>query len=201
MLSQACLQELRSSWLPHVTNAALDRVIDLLDKGSPLLIHGSFTRAIPEGRVHWRIDGQALHGLESGFTLPELCALYLSRNLLEAVAGSPFQRDLTTAVARLEKMLAPRWRAFLDRLPSVLAAATHIGWNHPRTEHLAHDAGIVWLSQVVGMNPAFSRVIREWDACGSCDWEVRGELLRILKEHRRERQQPVAAEALVPVEV
>jgi proteasome accessory factor B len=75
-----------------------------------------------QGRVRWRIDGQALHGLESGFTLPELCALYLSRNLLEAVAGTPFQRDLTNAFARLEKMLSPRMRQFLDRLPSVLAA-------------------------------------------------------------------------------
>jgi proteasome accessory factor B len=75
-----------------------------------------------EGRVRWRIDGQALHGLESGFTLPELCALYLSRNLLEAVAGNPFQRDLTNAFARLGKMLSPRMRQFLDRLPSVLAA-------------------------------------------------------------------------------
>jgi proteasome accessory factor B len=74
------------------------------------------------GRVRWRIDGQAFHGLESGFTLPELCALYLSRNLLEAVAGTPFQRDLTNAFARLEKMLSPRMRQFLDRLPSVLAA-------------------------------------------------------------------------------
>jgi predicted DNA-binding transcriptional regulator YafY len=74
------------------------------------------------GRVKWRIDGQVLHGLESGFTLAEICALYLSRNLLEAVAGTPFQRDLTNAFARLEKMLSPRMRQFLDRLPSVLAA-------------------------------------------------------------------------------
>ena len=74
------------------------------------------------GRVTWRIDGQALHGIESGFTLPEICALYLSRNLLEAVAGTPFQRDLNNAFARLEKMLSPRMRQFLDRLPSVLAA-------------------------------------------------------------------------------
>ena len=74
------------------------------------------------GRVRWRIDGQVLHGLESGFTLAEICALYLSRNLLEAVAGTPFQRDLTNAFARLEKMLSPRMRQFLDRLPSVLAA-------------------------------------------------------------------------------
>ena len=75
-----------------------------------------------DGHVQWRIDGQVLKGLETGFTLAELCALYLSRNLLEAVAGTPFQRDLTNAFARLEKMLSPRMRQFLDRLPSVLAA-------------------------------------------------------------------------------
>jgi proteasome accessory factor B len=74
------------------------------------------------GRVRWRIDGRVLHGMESGFTLSELCALYLSRNLLEAVAGTPFQRDLTNAFSRIEKLLSPRMRQFLDRLPSVLAA-------------------------------------------------------------------------------
>jgi predicted DNA-binding transcriptional regulator YafY len=74
------------------------------------------------GHVRWRIDGRALGGLETGFTLSELCALYLSRNLLEAVAGTPFQRDLTNAFGRLEKLLSPRMRQFLDRLPSVLAA-------------------------------------------------------------------------------
>jgi proteasome accessory factor B len=63
-----------------------------------------------------------LKGLETGFTLAELCALYLSRNLLEAVAGTPFQRDLTNAFERLGKMLSPRMRQFLDRLPSVLVA-------------------------------------------------------------------------------
>jgi proteasome accessory factor B len=75
-----------------------------------------------DGHVRWRIDGQILKGIETGFTLAELCALYLSRNLLEAVAGTPFQRDLTNAFGRLEKMLSPRMRQFLDRLPSVLAA-------------------------------------------------------------------------------
>jgi predicted DNA-binding transcriptional regulator YafY len=75
-----------------------------------------------DGRAHWRLDGQVLKGLETGFTLAELCALYLSRNMLEAVGGTPFQRDLTLAFARLEKMLSPRMRQFLDRLPQVLAA-------------------------------------------------------------------------------
>ena len=75
-----------------------------------------------DGRVRWRLDGQVLKGLETGFTLAELSALYLSRNLLEAVAAAPFGRDLTNAFGRIEKMLSPRMRQFLDRLPSVLAA-------------------------------------------------------------------------------
>ena len=44
-----CIQELRNEWLPHVTDAALTRMIELLEKGSPLLIHGAFTKALPMG--------------------------------------------------------------------------------------------------------------------------------------------------------
>jgi predicted DNA-binding transcriptional regulator YafY len=72
--------------------------------------------------VKWRLDGQVLKGIDTGFTLSELCALYLSRNILEAVAGTPFQRDLTNAFERLAKMLSPLMRRFLDRLPTVLVA-------------------------------------------------------------------------------
>jgi proteasome accessory factor B len=75
-----------------------------------------------DGRVKWRLDGHVLKGVETGFTLAELCALYLSRNILEAIAGTPFQRDLTNAFERLARMLSPRMRQFLDRLPSVLVA-------------------------------------------------------------------------------
>jgi hypothetical protein len=49
MLSQECVRELRSSWLPHLTDSGLSRLIDLLETGSPLLIHGSFSRAVPMG--------------------------------------------------------------------------------------------------------------------------------------------------------
>lgn len=89
----------------------------LQEAGFPL-----FDERDEEGRARWRLDGQVLKGLETGFTLRELCALYLSRNLLEAVAGTPFQRDLVLAFERLEKLLSPRMRQFLDRLPQVLVA-------------------------------------------------------------------------------
>jgi hypothetical protein len=43
------LVEFRSAWLPHITDGGLNRLIDLLDKASPLLVHGAFTRALPMG--------------------------------------------------------------------------------------------------------------------------------------------------------
>lgn len=91
-----------------------------------------------DGRARWRLDGQVLKGIETGFTLAEMCALYLSRNMLEAVAGTPFQRDLRLAFGRLEKMLSPRMRQFLDRLPAVLVAKAG-----PRARGAASSADIV----------------------------------------------------------
>lgn len=128
MLSQACRQELETTWLPNITDPGLDRVIDLLEKGSPLLIHGSFIRAVPQGCL-----------------------------------------------------------------------ATHIAWNHPRTAGLGHDAGIVWLSKVAGMNPALSRVIRDWDACSKCDWQMRADLLEILKQCRQGRRTSKVADVEAPM--
>jgi hypothetical protein len=49
MLTPECLGEMRSAWLPNMTDSGLERLISLLEKGSPLLIHGCFTRAVPMG--------------------------------------------------------------------------------------------------------------------------------------------------------
>jgi hypothetical protein len=117
MLSQECVYELRSSWLPNLTDAGLDRLIDLLETGSPLLIHGCFTRSVPMGCL-----------------------------------------------------------------------ATHAAWHHPRTAHLTIEAGISWLHQVAGLNPATSLVIREWDRRGAHDWQLRAELAAILRQERKARR-------------
>jgi hypothetical protein len=117
MLTHECERELRSSWLPNLTDAGLDRLIDLLEKASPLLIHGCFTRSVPMGCL-----------------------------------------------------------------------ATHAAWHHPATAGLTFEAGISWLHQVAGLNPATSHVIREWDRRGANDWQLRAELAVILREEREARR-------------
>ncbi|HEY1191075.1 MAG TPA: hypothetical protein VGE74_25805 [Gemmata sp.] len=48
-MPQNPIAEFRASWLPHITQDGLARIIELLAKGSPLLIHGAFTRTVPMG--------------------------------------------------------------------------------------------------------------------------------------------------------
>lgn len=49
MPSPNILAEFREAWLPHVTDAGLLRLTELLRQASPLLIHGMFTSAVPMG--------------------------------------------------------------------------------------------------------------------------------------------------------
>jgi hypothetical protein len=72
MLSLECVRELRSQWLPNITDPGLDRLIDLLEKGSPLLIHGCFTRTVPMGclatHAAWNHPRTAHLTLDAGIT-------------------------------------------------------------------------------------------------------------------------------------
>lgn len=65
-----CLNELRDEWFPHTTDAGLDRLINLLETGSPLLIHGAFTRAMPMGclatHIAWHHPETADYTLDAG---------------------------------------------------------------------------------------------------------------------------------------
>jgi hypothetical protein len=49
MLTPECLHELRTTWLPNMTDAGLSRLIELLERASPLLIHGCFAKSVPMG--------------------------------------------------------------------------------------------------------------------------------------------------------
>src|SRR6516225_7875845 len=122
MLSSDCLREWRSAWLPNLTDAGLARLLDLLEKGSPLLISGCFTGAIPMGCL-----------------------------------------------------------------------ASHAAWNHPETAHLNIEAGITWLHEVAGLNPALSCVLREWDQRGAADLGLRTDLVAELRDEQVRRNAPAPA--------
>jgi hypothetical protein len=123
MASHDPITEFRADWLPQVTDEGLSRILELLKKASPLLIHGAFTRAVPMGCL-----------------------------------------------------------------------ASHIAWNHPTTCRLQHDAGIVWLSKIAGLNPATSAVILAWDRDGCSNFELRSALIGACQEEQDYRASTASEE-------
>ena len=79
-------------------------------------------RSRDDGRTRWLLNGQAFKGLAAGLTISELCALYFSGTLLGSLAGTPFRSEVESAFGKLSTALTPHMRAFLDRLPRVVAA-------------------------------------------------------------------------------
>jgi hypothetical protein len=66
------LLEWRSSWLPNIPTSALLRLQELLEKDSPLLVSGCFTRAIPMGclasQIAWHHPRTAHLTVDAGIT-------------------------------------------------------------------------------------------------------------------------------------
>ncbi len=62
--------EFVAHWLPHTTTAGLNRLIELLEKNSPLLIHGQFTQACVQGclasHLAWNHPATSHLGDEAG---------------------------------------------------------------------------------------------------------------------------------------
>ncbi len=105
--------------LCNVTTRTIRRDLQALEEsGFPLFDD----RSRDDGRTRWNINGQALKGLSAGLTLSELCALYFSRTLVEALSGTPFREDVERAFDKLAAGLTPHMRQFLDQLPHVIAA-------------------------------------------------------------------------------
>jgi hypothetical protein len=70
----------------------------------------------------WRLNGQPFRSLESGFSVSDVAALYLSRSVVEALSGWPLADELRAAFAKLEHALNPRMHEFLSLLPQVVSA-------------------------------------------------------------------------------
>jgi len=68
--------ELRTTWLPNISDAGLERVIELLEKGSPLLLSGRFTGAAAMGCLATHIGW---HDATVGHRTEDAGILWLSR--------------------------------------------------------------------------------------------------------------------------
>ena len=76
MLPADFVTELRTAWLPNVSDAGLERVIDLLEKGSPLLLSGRFTGAAAMGCLATHIGW---HDAAVGHRTDDAGILWLTR--------------------------------------------------------------------------------------------------------------------------
>jgi predicted DNA-binding transcriptional regulator YafY len=71
----------------------------------------------------WTLNRDAFQSLvAAGLTIPELCALYFSRTLLEYLAGTFFQKDLQSAFDKFEDCFTGEQMKYLDDFPKVLMA-------------------------------------------------------------------------------
>lgn len=93
-----------------------------------------------DGKKYWTLEQKAFRRLDdTGFTLAELSALYFSRTLVEALAGTPFERDVRSAFDKFSGALTPGMKGFLDRMPLVMQAKAEPGAQaaEPRTREVA----------------------------------------------------------------
>jgi predicted DNA-binding transcriptional regulator YafY len=75
------------------------------------------------GTARYKFNTRPFRRLEkAGLGLTEMCALYMSKSMLEALATLPFRDDLSSAIAKIETTLPDGVRRFLDVLPAVLQA-------------------------------------------------------------------------------
>jgi predicted DNA-binding transcriptional regulator YafY len=79
-----------------------------------------------DGKTNYSLNRDVFRGVTAtGFSLSELCALHLSRTVLTAVAGGPFQESLASAFDKLYDALPPSMWKFIEGLPAALAAKDH----------------------------------------------------------------------------
>lgn len=78
---------------------------------------------VRENHTYWKLNTHPFrHLTQLGFSLSELCALYLSRRLVESLTGIPFQAALGDAFGKFAREVPPQMQAYLDKLPSVMSA-------------------------------------------------------------------------------
>lgn len=72
-------------------------------------------------RTTWRVMALPLKSLtDAGMSVTEVCSLYMGRELLLSLTGTPFEAGVNSLIKKVHKALAPKTREFLDTLPNVV---------------------------------------------------------------------------------
>lgn len=75
------------------------------------------------GRTRYKLNRAPFARLtQTGFSFSEVCALYLSRRVVEMLTGVPFQSALDGAFGKFEQVVPASIREWLEQLPGILAA-------------------------------------------------------------------------------
>ncbi len=105
-----------------VTKRTIQRDIAVLEAaGFPVISESR------EGTVYWRLLDPTKESAELSFTLPELMALYFSRDLLKVLHGSPMQDALDSALQKIGARLPASGHDLLRRLKEQTAVSV-TGW-------------------------------------------------------------------------
>ena len=75
------------------------------------------------GKNFWYILDAARQHIPVPFSLPELIALYFSRNLLQVVKDTVYDEALKSLFQKVKTTLAPRYGAYLEQIEESLAVA------------------------------------------------------------------------------
>ena len=69
----------------------------------------------------WRVMKLPLKALtDAGLSVTEVCSLYMGRELLLEMTGTPFEGGVNALIQKVKKALSPKTREFLDSLPNVV---------------------------------------------------------------------------------
>jgi predicted DNA-binding transcriptional regulator YafY len=73
----------------------------------------------------WRVMKLPLKALnDAGLSLTEICSLYMGRELLLVLTGTPFEAGVNSLIKKVQKALSPKTREFLESLPNVVRVRT-----------------------------------------------------------------------------
>jgi predicted DNA-binding transcriptional regulator YafY len=89
-----------------------------------------------DGQVRWKLLTAFKNAPHAPFTITELLSLYLSRDLLKVLKGTPFYESIESLLEKIRKTISPKTLEHLGKLEHSLYAAQRKQKDYGRYKHL-----------------------------------------------------------------